>query len=111
MASPARRSAKRRRQDSPDMDSGTGRSESPPAVAICVPARQVKTLWVQTLAVQPSGYPSAMLRRVVWTLLILAGLAGALVLLLRWYEPHLIYFPARDLDRTPASLGLAFEDV
>jgi hypothetical protein len=52
-----------------------------------------------------------MLRTVLWTLLTLAGLAGALVLLLGCYEPRLIYFPARDLDRTPASFGLSFEDV
>ena len=52
-----------------------------------------------------------MLRTVLWTLLTLAGLAGALILLLGWYEPHLIYFPARDLERTPAALGLPFEDV
>lgn len=52
-----------------------------------------------------------MLRTMLWTLLTLAGLAGALVLLLGWYEPRLIYFPARDLDGTPAGLGLPFEDV
>ena len=52
-----------------------------------------------------------MLRAMLWTLLTLAGLAGALILLLGWYEPHLIYFPARDLERTPAALGLPFEDV
>jgi fermentation-respiration switch protein FrsA (DUF1100 family) len=52
-----------------------------------------------------------MLRRVLWTFLTLVALAGALVLLLRWYEPHLIYFPARALDGTPAALGLPFEDV
>lgn len=52
-----------------------------------------------------------MLRSVVWTLLTLAGLAVALALLLRWYEPHLIYLPARGLERTPAGVGLAFENV
>jgi fermentation-respiration switch protein FrsA (DUF1100 family) len=52
-----------------------------------------------------------MLRTVLWTLLTLAGLAGALVLLLGCYEPRLIYFPARDLERTPAALGMPFEDV
>jgi uncharacterized protein len=52
-----------------------------------------------------------MLRTVLWTLVTLAALAGALVLLLAWYEPRLIYFPARELERTPASLGLPFEDI
>jgi fermentation-respiration switch protein FrsA (DUF1100 family) len=52
-----------------------------------------------------------MLRSVMWTLLTLAGVAAALVLLLGCYEPRMIYFPARDLERTPADLGLAFEDV
>jgi fermentation-respiration switch protein FrsA (DUF1100 family) len=52
-----------------------------------------------------------MLRTVLWTLLTLAGLAGALVLLLGWYEPRLIYFPSRALEGTPGHLGLRFEDV
>jgi len=52
-----------------------------------------------------------MLRVVLWTLVTLATLAGALVVVLGWYEPRLIYFPARDLERTPAGLGLPFEDI
>jgi len=52
-----------------------------------------------------------MLRSVMWTLLTLLGLGAALVLLLGCYEPRMIYFPARGIERTPADLGLAFEDV
>jgi hypothetical protein len=52
-----------------------------------------------------------MIRNVLWPLLILAGCAAGLVLLLGWYEARLVYFPTRDLERTPVDLGLAFEDV
>jgi fermentation-respiration switch protein FrsA (DUF1100 family) len=52
-----------------------------------------------------------MLRSVMWTLLTLAGVGAALVLLLGCYEPRMIYFPMREIERTPADLGLAFEDV
>jgi pimeloyl-ACP methyl ester carboxylesterase len=54
---------------------------------------------------------SVMLRIVPWTLLILAGVAGGLAVLIGYYEPRLIYFPDRDLERTPASVGLRFEEV
>ena len=52
-----------------------------------------------------------MLRTVTWTLLTVACVGVALVLLLGWYEPRLIYLPTRGIERTPADLGLAFEDV
>lgn len=52
-----------------------------------------------------------MFRHVMWILLTLAGVAAALLLLLGCYERRMIYFPARDIERTPADLGLAFEDV
>jgi hypothetical protein len=35
----------------------------------------------------------------------------ALVLGLRWYEHQSMYFPTRDVFRSPADAGLAFEDV
>jgi hypothetical protein len=35
----------------------------------------------------------------------------ALVLLLRWAEPHLIYLPLREIEATPAAVGLPFEEV
>jgi hypothetical protein len=49
--------------------------------------------------------------RMLWPILFLAGFALALLLFLRWYEPRMIYLPARELDRTPADLGLAYEDL
>lgn len=45
-------------------------------------------------------------------LLLLIGvslLAGAA--LLRWSEPHMLYFPLKEIERTPASIGLPYEDV
>ena len=39
--------------------------------------------------------------------LVLAGLA----LWLRWLEPRMLYYPTRDLEQSPASLGWAFEEV
>lgn len=47
----------------------------------------------------------------LWTLLLFAGFGLALLLFLRWYEPRMIYLPAREIDRTPAELGLAYEDL
>jgi hypothetical protein len=47
----------------------------------------------------------------LWPILFLAGFALVLVLFLRWYEPRMIYLPARELDRTPSDLGLAYEDL
>jgi len=52
-----------------------------------------------------------LIRTLVSAVLVLAGLAAALVMFLRWYEPRLIYLPFRDLERTPADLGLAYEDL
>jgi fermentation-respiration switch protein FrsA (DUF1100 family) len=49
--------------------------------------------------------------RMIWPVLFVAGSALALVLFLRWYEPRMIYLPIRELDRNPADLGLAYEDV
>jgi hypothetical protein len=45
-------------------------------------------------------------------LLLLIGvslLAGAA--LLRWSEPHMLYFPQKEIERTPASIGLPYEEV
>jgi fermentation-respiration switch protein FrsA (DUF1100 family) len=42
--------------------------------------------------------------------LLLAGLA-AFALLLVWLEPRLLYYPLRELERTPESLGLPYEDL
>jgi fermentation-respiration switch protein FrsA (DUF1100 family) len=52
-----------------------------------------------------------MLRTAMSFVLVLAGVLIALVLFLRWYEPRMIYFPWRAIDRTPAELGLHYEDV
>jgi len=49
--------------------------------------------------------------RMLWPILSFAGFALALVLFLRWVEPRMIYLPAREIDRTPADLGLAYEDL
>jgi fermentation-respiration switch protein FrsA (DUF1100 family) len=49
--------------------------------------------------------------RMLWTLLLFAGFGLALLLFLRWYEPRMIYLPMREIDRTPAELGLAYEDL
>ena len=49
--------------------------------------------------------------RTLWPLFLFAGVALALLLFLRWVEPRMIYLPVRPLDRTPADLGLAYEDV
>jgi len=51
------------------------------------------------------------LTRMLWLLLLAVGLMLTLVLFVRWYEPRMIYFPWRELERTPADLGLAYEDV
>jgi pimeloyl-ACP methyl ester carboxylesterase len=52
-----------------------------------------------------------MLRTAMSFVLVLAGVLLALALFLRWYEPRMIYFPARAIERTPADLGLSYEDV
>jgi len=52
-----------------------------------------------------------MLRNVLWTFLALTAAAVGLALLLGWAEPRLIYYPMGDLERTPATLGLPFEEV
>lgn len=44
-------------------------------------------------------------------LLILAGVTVCLILFMRWYEPRMIYFPTRELESTPAQLGLVYDDV
>jgi hypothetical protein len=41
----------------------------------------------------------------------LAALIVAMCLGLRWYERQAMYYPIRDLFRTPADAGLLFEDV
>ncbi len=43
-------------------------------------------------------------------LFLLAALV-AVLLFLRWREPHLLYFPMRDLELTPDRLGWQYEDV
>jgi fermentation-respiration switch protein FrsA (DUF1100 family) len=52
-----------------------------------------------------------MLRTLVLILLCLAGLALVLVLLVRWYEPRLIYLPSRPLDASPSDRGWIYQDL
>jgi fermentation-respiration switch protein FrsA (DUF1100 family) len=45
-----------------------------------------------------------------YLLIIVLAFAG-FILLLRWREPHMIYYPFREIELTPANLGLRFDDV
>ena len=45
------------------------------------------------------------------SLLLIVGLFVALALWLRWREPHMLYYPDRQIDQTPDKLGLKYEDV
>ena len=44
-------------------------------------------------------------------LLLIGGSLLAAALFLRWSEPHMIYFPLREIEQTPAAIGLPFEEV
>jgi uncharacterized protein len=44
-------------------------------------------------------------------LILLALIYVGFMLVVVWREPSLIYYPSRELDRTPADIGLRFEDV
>jgi hypothetical protein len=43
-------------------------------------------------------------------LLLVTGVV-AIILWLRWNEPRMLYYPAREIDSTPDKLGLKYEDV
>jgi fermentation-respiration switch protein FrsA (DUF1100 family) len=45
------------------------------------------------------------------SLLLIVGLFVALALWLRWREPHMLYYPDRQIGETPDKLGLKYEDV
>lgn len=44
-------------------------------------------------------------------LIILLTLYVLFALLLRWREPHMLYYPDRSIEQTPASLGWKFDDI
>ena len=50
-------------------------------------------------------------RRTVEILLLLAIGFVAIVLWLRWNEPRMLYYPIREMEATPATLGLKYEDL
>jgi uncharacterized protein len=50
-------------------------------------------------------------RRTVEILLLLAIGFVAIVLWLRWNEPRMLYYPVREIESTPARLGLKYEDL
>lgn len=52
-----------------------------------------------------------MLRRVMHNVVFALVALALLLLFLRWYEPRMIYFPARLIERTPADTGWRFDDV
>lgn len=52
-----------------------------------------------------------MVPRIMNLALLLGGTLLAAAMLLRWAEPYMIYFPSREVERTPAAIGLAFEEV
>lgn len=45
------------------------------------------------------------------SLLLIVGLFVAVALWLRWREPHMLYYPDRQIDQTPDQLGWKYEDV
>jgi fermentation-respiration switch protein FrsA (DUF1100 family) len=45
------------------------------------------------------------------SLLLIVAVLVAVALWLRWREPHMIFYPTRDVEPTPDKLGLRYEDV
>jgi fermentation-respiration switch protein FrsA (DUF1100 family) len=50
-------------------------------------------------------------RRTMYDLVLLVTAFVAIVLFLRWREPHMLYYPNRPIDQTPDQLGLKYDDV
>jgi len=55
--------------------------------------------------------PNRIFRTAVTIVLSLVGIILALTLLLRWYEPRLIYLPPAEIKHTPADLGWPYQDL
>ncbi|HUJ10715.1 MAG TPA: alpha/beta hydrolase [Verrucomicrobiae bacterium] len=47
----------------------------------------------------------------MFDLLLLFTAFAAILLFLRWREPHMLYYPDRDLEATPDQIGLNYDDV
>lgn len=47
----------------------------------------------------------------MYDLVLLVAAFVAIVLFLRWREPHMLYYPDRTIDQTPDQLGLKYDDV
>ncbi len=52
-----------------------------------------------------------MRRRLMNWLIILLGMYVLFALLLRWREPHMLYYPDRAIRQTPDNLGWKFDDI
>ena len=47
----------------------------------------------------------------LFDLLLVVAAFVAIVLFLRWREPHMLYYPDRTIDQTPDQLGLKYDDI
>lgn len=52
-----------------------------------------------------------MRKRLMTYPIVIVALLALMALWLRWREPHLIYFPIREIEQTPDQFGWRFEDV
>ena len=50
-------------------------------------------------------------RRMMFDLFLLIAAFVAIMLFLRWREPHMLYYPDRHIERTPDQVGLKYDDV
>ena len=50
-------------------------------------------------------------RRMMFDLILVVAAFVAIVLFLRWREPHMLYYPDRTIDQTPDHLSLKYDDV
>jgi len=57
------------------------------------------------------GYNQDRMRKLYMTPILLLVLIGGFILFVRWYEPHMIYHPNRQMQQTPDQAGLKYEDV
>jgi uncharacterized protein len=50
-------------------------------------------------------------RRMTFDLILIVAAFVAIVLFLRWREPHMLYYPDHTIDQTPDQVGLKYDDL